>query len=369
MKHFVKGLVAASVVATAASPAISNAAPTVYGKFNLALENVDTDSTTTPPTPPDAADAWKVQSHASRFGIKGSIETNYSSLEVVYKLEWQVDVTDEGNTSANHIKSRNQYTGLKGDFGQFLIGRKDTPFKESQAKLDLFGDLDADIKTLMKHGETRTGNMFEYSTPKIGDAVTIKFMGVPGENDSGANDAENGLADATSISIAYDTDVLHLSAALDSGIASDSDFDLDDLGVGTGTVTIPGKDVDATRLVGTVKLGDFGVGAMLQTTDYGGALPVSSSLVDEEEVTVLSAYYKTGNVKLKAQVGSTDNYNGVVAPAGETAWDVDMTALGVDFSLAKKTVFGIYLINREGGDKLAPAQGKDTLGFQLVHSF
>lgn len=349
MKYFVKGLVAASVVATAASPAISNAAPTVYGKFNLALENVDTDSTTTPPTPPDAADAWKVQSHASRFGIKGSIETNYSSLEVVYKLEWQVDVTDEGNTSANHIKSRNQYTGLKGDFGQFLIGRKDTPFKEAQGKLDLFGDLDADIKTLMKDGEERVGNMFEYSTPKLGDTVTLKFMGVPGEDDSGDPDADNGIADGTSISISYDTDMLHLSAAIDSSIAA--------------------KDVDGTRLVGTVKLGNFGVGAMFQTNDYGGALPVASPLVDEEEVTVLSAYYKTGNVKLKAQVGSTDNYNGIVAPAGMTAYDVDMTALGVDFSLAKKTVFGIYFINREGGDSLDPGQGKDTLGFQLVHSF
>jgi predicted porin len=65
---------------------------------------------------------------------------------VLYLFEWQVDLTD--NSDSDNIQSRNQYVGLKGDLGTFLLGRNDTVLKNSQGKIDLFSDYVADLKGL-----------------------------------------------------------------------------------------------------------------------------------------------------------------------------------------------------------------------------
>lgn len=364
MKKINHGLVSLCLAAAVFAPVASHAETKVYGKFLLGLENVDKERT---PSEPNNTDAWEVESHASRFGVKGSMETDHDSLEVVYKLEWEVDVTDEKDTKDNHIKSRDQYAGLKGNFGEFVLGRRDTPFKKAQGKIDIFNDI-ADIKLIMAGGENREDNIWQYTSPKIADSVKIKVMGRPGEEDEVdpvTGDAENGIADATSFSVSYDSDTLHLAVAQDSDIE--------------------GEGVDATRFVGSAKLGKFGVGLLYQTTDWAGgveatlsgtltpaALAAALSLLDDEEVTIFSAYAKINKVKLKLQTGTTDNYGGVADI------DADYTVFGIDYSLAKKTTVGFFLSDREGGDGLqvtAPgaavpvSQTKDRFGFTLVHSF
>lgn len=323
MNRYVRISALSSLIALTVFPTVY-AEPEVYGKLDLGLQNVDDESE------PD--DFWEVKNHASRFGVKGKAGTDYEGLNIIYKLEWEVDVTDNTNSSDDHIKARNQFVGLQGGFGEFIIGRHDTPFKAAQGKIDQFNDMDADIKSIMAGAENRESNIYQYTSPKIGDAVSVTLMAIPGEDPAGEN---NGLSDGTSVSINYEGESLYLSAALDSDIEGD--------------------DTDASRLVGIWKFGDFGIGGLLQTSDFGTG--------QDEEVSIVSAYYKIGNNKLKAQFGSADNYDGVVNA------DADLTAIGYDIGLSKKSRVGFYYFSREGGDGLSPAESRDTVGTQFVHDF
>ena len=124
----------------------------IYGKANVTVQSSD-----------DGEGSFtEIKSNASRLGVKGSEKIN-DSLEAVYKFEFQVDVSDADSKGDNddNISARNQYVGLKGAFGQVVIGRNDTALKQSQGKLDLFNDLEGDIKNVFK-GENRLGNTVSY---------------------------------------------------------------------------------------------------------------------------------------------------------------------------------------------------------------
>jgi predicted porin len=132
----------------------------------------------------------ELKSNASRFGVKGDYALD-DGLSVVYKLEWQVDVSDEGGDK--NFKSRNQYVGLKGGFGEFRLGRHDTALKMSQGKTDLFGDYEADIKRLWK-GENRVNDSISYFTPT--------FSGFAGQLTYIVADSAEG-EDALSVAVSY----------------------------------------------------------------------------------------------------------------------------------------------------------------------
>ena len=55
----------------------------LYGKINVAVVNSDSGST----------DTWKLNSNASRIGLKGSSQIS-EGLSVFYKTEFEVDVDD-----------------------------------------------------------------------------------------------------------------------------------------------------------------------------------------------------------------------------------------------------------------------------------
>ncbi|HEX7028141.1 MAG TPA: porin [Gammaproteobacteria bacterium] len=324
MNRYIRILALSNLVILAVFPAALLAEPEVYGKLDLGLQNVDDESE------PD--DFWEVKNHASRFGVKGKADTDYEGLNIIYKLEWEVDVTDNANSSDDHIKARNQFIGLQGGFGQFIIGRHDTPLKTAQGKIDQFNDMDADIKVIMGGAENRESNIYQYTSPEIAGGVTVTLMAIPGEDPAGEN---NGLSDGTSFSVNYENESLYVAMAMDSDVEGD--------------------DTDASRLAGMWKFGDFGVGGLWQTSDFG--------MGEDEEVMIASAYYKIGNNKLKAQFGSADNYEGMPDT------DAELMAVGYDIGLSKNSKLGFYYFSREGGDDLGSDQSRDVIGTQFVHGF
>ncbi|MFT4995406.1 MAG: putative porin, partial [Paraglaciecola sp.] len=96
---------------------------TLYGKANVSAQAADEGQ----------GDFTELKSNASRVGVKGEVKLD-NNIEVLYLLEWQVDLAD--NSGSDNIKSRNQYVGLKGNFGTVLVGRNDTVLKKSQGKID-----------------------------------------------------------------------------------------------------------------------------------------------------------------------------------------------------------------------------------------
>ncbi|MCG9761911.1 MULTISPECIES: porin [Pseudoalteromonas] len=268
----------------------ANAEVDVYGKANVSVQSSDD----------GAGSVTEIKSNASRFGFKGSEKLD-SGLEVIYKLEFQVDVSDaDSKGDKDNITARNQYVGLKGSFGEVVIGRNDTALKQSQGKLDQFNDLEGDIKVLFK-GENRLGDSISYKSPSFnGFRVLGSFIAEDSE------EGENGFSTALTYG-----DAGLKESTIYAAIAADSEVN----GYDTVRFTVQGKVAD-------VKLG-----AMYQTQEK-----VDGSA--EADGYLLNAAYKLGNATLKAQ------YQVIDFDAGDK---VDGVSVGVDYKLAKNAkVYGFY---------------------------
>lgn len=268
----------------------ANAEVDVYGKANVSVQSSDD----------GAGSVTEIKSNASRFGFKGSEKLD-SGLEVIYKLEFQVDVSDaDSKGDKDNITARNQYVGLKGNFGEVVIGRNDTALKQSQGKLDQFNDLEGDIKVLFK-GENRLGDSISYKSPSFnGFRVLGSFIAEDSE------EGENGFSTALTYG-----DAGLKESTIYAAIAADSEVN----GYDTVRFTVQGK------------VADFKLGAMYQTQEK-----VDGSA--EADGYLLNAAYKLGNATLKAQ------YQVIDFDAGDK---VDGVSVGVDYKLAKNAkVYGFY---------------------------
>ena len=262
----------------------------IYGKANVTVQSSD-----------DGEGSFtEIKSNASRFGLKGS-EKISDGLEAVYKFEFQVDVSDaDSKGDDDNISARTQYVGFKGGFGQVVIGRNDTALKQAQGKLDLFNDLEGDIKNTFK-GENRLGNSVSYASNSYeGFKVLASFIA---EDDV---DAKNGY----SVALTYGDAGLKKSAVY-AAIAADSE--------------VNGYDVVRATVQG--KIEDFRLGAMYQTQEkVDGSAEADGYLVN--------AAYLMGSNTFKVQYQTMDF---------DDSDDKSAVSVGVDHKLNKNLkVFGFY---------------------------
>ncbi|WP_157981091.1 porin [Pseudidiomarina insulisalsae] len=280
-----------------------------YGKANLSVQSNDEGS----------GSETVLESNASRIGVKGGSELN-DGLEVIYQLEWEVDLADLGGD--NNLKSRNQYVGLRGNFGEFTVGRRDTVLKTLQGDLDQFNDYEADIKSLFE-GENRTSNTLSYYSPAFAD-VRVAGSIVLSE--------EETQDDGYSLALTYGDDELD-STPYYFGAAIDRDVD--------------GYDVE--RLIGYTKVADTMFGLMWQQQQE-----VDGS--NEADGFVASVQQPFGRFSVKAQYQMMDFVDG----------EDDSIALGVDYKLAKSTKVFAWYTGRDL-DTLAEEQTYFAVG--LEHKF
>ncbi len=197
-----------------------------YGKISVGTQYSDLD---------DGTDSDnELVSYSSRFGVKGgkSLENN---LEVFYQLEWEVDVADLGGS--DNTKSRNQFIGLRGGFGEITVGRRDTAVKLLQSGFDPFADYEGDIKHIFA-GKNRMSNTVSYFSPTFSHvqiAASYVF-------------AEDDLVD----------DGISLTATYGDKKFKNSNFYF---GVGVDDA-VKGKDI--VRAVAMTKLGSTQLGVLWQ---------------------------------------------------------------------------------------------------------
>lgn len=335
----------ALAVAAVAMPVIAQAdGPTLYGKMNVTLDQIDNNTG----TPATSSKAWFLDSNASRIGIKGDAETDVAGLKGIYQAEYEINVDGAtGSTAATVFKQRNIFAGLKGGFGTVKAGMFDTPLKESQGKVDEFNDLAADLKNVMP-GDTRASNIIQYSSPKLGDLVTVNVAVMPAENTNvdGATGNETGLADSISASAVLESGAFYAALAMDKNMTSASAVD-----------TFTSGRADITRLVGAYKADNVEVGAIYQQADEVGTGATSS-----DTSMLLSGAYMTGAWKFKAQVGNGEgDVNNVKKTLG---------ALGVDYKLGKSTTLFTYYATVKT-DKPSPTADAEvkTLALGLEQKF
>ncbi|MDG1818766.1 MAG: porin [Porticoccaceae bacterium] len=289
---------------------------TVYGKVNVSLVNADDGSN----------DEWKLNSNASRLGVKGKSEIA-EGLTLVYKAEFEVCV-DDGDCKGQTFTQRNIMGGIKGSFGTVWAGKHDTPTKLAQSKIDLFNDLEGDIKNTFE-GENRVSNIVAYSSPEINGFSSTVAM-IPGE------DAENdngGLADGVSYSVSYKQDDLYLA------LAGDQDVDGQDL----------------MRAVAQYKVDALKLGFMYQQNED------TAGTKDESGYFISAAYKLDSAVTLKAQFGSIED---------DADGDEEETfSLGADYKLAKSTKLYVFYTDNTDSSVGSTDSENSAFGLGMEHKF
>lgn len=279
----VNSTIALAVCTILAQPALA-ANVEIYGRADVSLQSSDNGE----------GSFSEINSNASRIGFKGTHELN-ENLAVIYKAEFEVDIDGDGDV----FKARNQFIGLKGAFGEVLLGKNDSMLKQSQGKTDLFSDYNADIKHLWK-GENRLSDTITYKSPKFnGFQLGVTYM---------AEDEIEGQ-DAVSIAAFYGDKKLKKSKFFAS-VAMDSEV----------------KGYDTVRATAQTKVAGVTLGLMLQNQEKieTGA---------EMDGIMVSAKYKVGAATLKGQYQIADHKGGD-KNTGITA--------GVDYKLADSTKLYAY---------------------------
>jgi predicted porin len=320
-----KTLIALAVAGAFAAPAFAATSNVdVYGVMNVALE--DTDATGITPA---------VLSNTSRIGFKGS-----EDLGGGLKAIWQIEngLSGNGTNFGGAVANRNTFVGLAGDFGTALIGQHDTPYKIATGSLDPFADTIADynlgrldgVQLLANGHDARSPNAIAYISPTFSGFHVAAAL-VANEN-AGVNDKS---MDAVSLAGIYSNGPLFASLAYQ---------DLGDVAGANATN-------DAWKLGVGYTFGDIKVGFLYEEVDTGAA-------ATDRDSWQINGVYSMGPIAMKAVYGKADVGVGVGS-------DQDMWALGLDYSMSKRTT--AYVVYGQGDNDV----GNDVAGWNLgvKHSF
>ncbi|WP_159818734.1 porin [Colwellia sp. 20A7] len=281
----------------------------IYGRANVSLQSSD-----------DGEGRYsELKSNASRIGFKGTHDLN-DDLEVVYQAEFQIDIDGDSDDA---FTARNQFIGLRGAFGEVLLGKNDSILKQSQGKTDLFSDLNGDIKTLWA-GENRLSDTVTYKSPKFnGFQLGLTYI---------VEDSVEG-EDALSIGAFYGDKNLKKSQVY-AAIAYDAEV----------------KGFDTIRATVQTKISDVIVGLVLQNQE-------DIATGAEMDGVMVSAKYTIGATTLKGQYQIAD-HKGSDKNSGLTA--------GADYKLASDTkLYAFYTTF----DVKTENQDADYLGVGIQYDF
>jgi len=301
--------IAAVIPAFAQAEKVEIELPKFYGKVNVSVQATDEADT----------NISEVVSNASRLGVKGKIDLNHG-LQGIYQAEYQFNAdgdnseTLDGETAGGEavevegsetFSQRNTYIGLKGAFGTVKTGRFDTPLKKAQKKVDLFNDLEGDIKSVITKSDNREANITQYSSPKLA-GLTANVAHIASESEE--------VNDGTSASVTYSRDNIYAAVAYDTDVEKDG--------------------IDVTRLVAQYSIAGVQLGGLWERQEQ-------EDLDNDKMAWVTSVAYKlTSDIKLKAQYGESD----IAKDEAKTY------SLGVDYKLAKGAKAYAFATDEEYGE-------------------
>ncbi|MGI2118196.1 porin [Shewanella oncorhynchi] len=327
-KTFISASVAsvASVLALASFGALAEG-PSFYGRLELALTHTDTGATLQSGTnglEANYADennaGTYLENNFSLLGVKGS-EKIADGFDVIYQMEFQVENT---SGAGDVFKARNTFLGLKTNAGTMLVGRNDSVFKQAEGAVDIFGNTNADIDRLVS-AQTRTADGAWYYSPKIAGLVTLNANYQFDDNDTTAKTSESLYAlSATLGDSKFKEQNYYAAVAYNKGIAG----------------------VDAYRLVGQAKFGQFKVGGLFQNSED----VVNNDI--EGNTYFVNVSYDLNGVNLKAEYGIDEaGLGGAYTKLGgvKGADDINFQNfnIGADYRVAKSTmIYGQYAMYR-----------------------
>lgn len=148
---------------------------TLYGRVYITVESVEAKGGTTP-----VAERVRMRDQSSLLGVRGEEDLG-GGLKAFFQLETGFNPDQSSGTFAG----RNSGVGLRGKWGSVLVGRWDTPFKQTQVgSIDPWTDLQiGDITgAAIRQGDfsIRASNILQYWSPVFA-RTQVKLMWVPNE--------------------------------------------------------------------------------------------------------------------------------------------------------------------------------------------
>ncbi len=257
-------------------------------------------------------------------------------------------------TSAGALSGQNQIVGLEGGFGKVFAGAFDNPTKVIGRGVDLFGDQSAgDARYLTSVGvsDARANDVVAYISPSMSGAQLVLAH---------ANQNTGGAADAGRINIVKLT---YANGPLSVAVSHDKT---------DNAASSDGADAKTLRATGSYKMGDTRLVALYQTADN-----TSGAASTDSKTWGVGAAHAMGPITLKAQYYAYDLKN--------SANDAKMTAVGMDYSLSKRTTLQVAYskVSNDGtatlggsaavagSDALTIAAGEDPARFSIgmKHTF
>ena len=280
-----KTLIAAAVAAAVAAPA-ANAGVTIYGTMHVSIDYLDygtstynCDGNSTP------GGGYHVCTRTSKMGFKGSEDLG-NGLKAIWKMESAVSIADGGAKGGSWQSARNSYIGLAGDWGTFLYGRHDTPYKMAfySTGIDMLGDSFMDVNALYGIVEWRRDSAIAYVSPNW-NGLTFAGAVIPGEGRTTDNGSLNdGFADSYSLGVMYSNNGLKLAAGYED------------------TQGETGQDSKEWMVGAGYSMNAFDVSAVY--IDQEAPIPGIPEL--DTTVWAVSAAYTFGNNKIIGTVGQND---------------------------------------------------------------
>ena len=337
-------------------------------------------------------DTFALESTGSRLGVQGDYDAT-ANVTIFYRVEYGIDVDNGTNSNGRELTQRNIFGGIRGDWGQLLVGKNDTPLKTLQTNTVLRSDIDrfndaplADIGTYLI-GENRPDNVIQYTSPIWFGGLEVNVAAIQAEEtgvptsatNPAAQQDDNGFATGQSVSVTYGKAKWFVGAAFESNVVTSDVFRA--LGeVTLGPVKLGAIYQTAERHEDFDSLGGFSTFVGTNGTTVGaqnGLNPISewdgasgTNAFKEQDGFVVNAQWKVaGPWTAKIQYGTSsttptnDAYDDV---------DVDAIALGVDYNLNSATrVFGYYAqVEAEGDGAISTESTTDsTFGLGLDFKF
>jgi len=282
--------------------------PTFYGKVNV---------TEVLNQPDRGESSGELESNASRIGLEGGYAIS-DGLKLIYQAEYQVNPNDDHFTNFN-LSQRNTFIGLEGGFGSVIVGRNDTPSKLLQNGIDLFNDLNGDIKSLFL-SEIRPNDVVQYTSPTMNGFTASYAAIIDGQKNIG-----DRATKSSSSSITYGQGAFLFGVAMDNSVVN----------------------VDSVRFMSRYREGNLQLGLMYESA--------KTKRGDKDGVFV-SASYRIDKLVLKAQAGSADQKRQGGA----------QSTVGVDYNLDPKSRVFAFATRTSADNR---AVDNDQLGVGFEHNF
>jgi len=299
-----KKLIAVAVAGACVAPTVmaQSASPvTLYGRVHMSVESVEADA---PTGKADIQNRTRMEDQASLLGVRGKEDLG-GGLKAVFQLETAFSPDEASGTFAN----RNSGIGLEGSWGTVIVGRWDTPMKQTQTKVDPWGDvlIAAPSKVYLDQGNfrRRQANSINYDSPKFMGGFDIQLMWSPNEGRT-----------ATANPQIYDVALSYTGKALYASLAYEEHKD----SYG-GTTTANAKE-EGTAFAASYKIGGFNLFG--QYGEFKKSQPGSS---------VKDKSYLVGGKYTMGKHNFIANY----ANAEEGKEDCDQISVGYQYVFSKRT--------------------------------